>query len=118
MVWATLLGFLCLLAFLVRSGGAPAPLPGASADEVRQLFCRELKRQSRLRSFLVWWWLTPLFMGLALHFILVRAEETLQARQVMGVLLMAALAACVCAFNSERAEMVRRKARTLEPAAP
>lgn len=118
MVGAILLGFLGLLAYLVRRGGAPVAHPGMSAEEVRRLFCRELLRQSRLRSLLVWWWLAPLFIGLAMNFLIKQGQATLDTRRIVGILLILALAACVGAFNAERARMPRRNARALQAAPP
>ena len=117
-VWSTLLGFLGLLLYLVRRGGAPVARPGLSAEEMRRLFGRELVRQSKLRSLLVWWWLTPLFLGLAMNFIIAKGPATLQARQLVGVVLILGLAACISAYNAERAETVRRRTRALEAAKP
>jgi hypothetical protein len=117
-VWLTLLGFVFLLAYLVQRGGAPAPRPAASRDEMRRLFCKELVRQHKLRSILVWWWLTPLLIGLAMHFLLATGPETLQARQVIGILLILALGACIHGFNAERAEIVHRNVRALSAALP
>lgn len=113
-VWATLFGFLCLLVYLARRGGAPAPLPAASAEELRRLFCKELVRQHKLRSMLVWWWLTPLLIGLVMHFLLATDSETLLARQIIGILLIAGLGACIRGFNAERGEMVQSKIKALE----
>jgi hypothetical protein len=116
-VWSTLFGFLCLLAYLVRSGRAPAPVPAASGDEMRRLFCKELVRQHKLRSTLVWWWLTPLLIGLAMHFLLATNPGPLLARPFIGILLILALGACIWGFNAERGEMVRGKIKALESAA-
>jgi hypothetical protein len=113
-VWSTLFGFLCLLAYLVRSGRAPTPLPAASGEEIRRLFCKELVRQHKLRSTLVWWWLTPLLIGLVMHFLLATNAGPLLARQIVGVLLILALGACIWGFNAERGEMVRGKIKSLQ----
>lgn len=113
-VWATLFGFLSLLAYLVRNGGAPAPLPAASGEAIRRLFCEELVRQHKLRSTLVWWWLSPLIIGLVMHFLLASDSGPLLARQIIGALLILALGTCIWAFNAERGTMVRRKIMALE----
>lgn len=113
-VWTTLFGFLCLSAYLARRGYAPAPLPAASGDALRRLFCKELVRQHKLRSMLVWWWLTPLLIGLAMHFLLATEPGTLPARRIVGILLMLALGACIRGFNAERGEMVQGRIEALD----
>lgn len=113
-VWLTLFGFALLLAYLVRNGDAPAPRPAAPRDEMRRLFRKELVRQHKLRSMLVWWWLTPLLFGLAMHFLLADPPATLVGRQIVGIVLILALVACIHGFNAERGEAVRRHVEVLE----
>lgn len=113
-VWATFSGFLCLLVYLARYGGAPPLLPATSGEELTHLFCKELVRQHRLRSLLVWWWLTPLLIGLAMHFLLATDSAAPLARPIIGILLIATLGACILGFNADRGEMVRRKIRALQ----
>ena len=117
-VWVTLAGFVLVLAYLIRSGGVAAPRPADSGEDLRRLFCRELIRQHRLRTMLVWWWLAPLFFGLVMHFLLHTGAETVPARQIAGILLILALGACIHGFNAERGETVRRSVAALESPAP
>lgn len=116
-VWLTLAGFALLLIYLIRNGGAPAPGPGASEHALRRLFCKELVRQHKLRSLLVWWWLTPLLIGLATHFILATSAGILLTRQITGFLLIVALVVFIHGFNAERRATVQRQVRVLESAA-
>ena len=117
-VWLTLFGFTVLLVYLIRSGRAPTPRPTASTDELRRLFRDELIRQHKLRSMLLWWWLTPLLLGLVMNFLLAPSPEMVLARQITGVLLIAALIACVQGFNAERGVTVQRHVQALETASP
>jgi hypothetical protein len=104
------------------NGGAPALPRGASLPEVREKFRFQMIRQHRLRSRLMWWWFTPMFIGLAgrayvfcvalfrsNHFPAVAWAEPLPARPIFGIILVFVLAACVHALNHERAGAVRRK---------
>jgi hypothetical protein len=121
-VWLTQATFAILCAYLAVNGGAPALPFGASAAEVRQRFRFQMFRQNRLRSRLMWWWFTPMFIGLAgravvfimallrsNHPAVAAGAEPLPGRTIFGIVLAFALAACVHALNQERTSAMRRR---------
>jgi hypothetical protein len=110
-IWATLAGFAILAGYLAAQGGAAAPAPRASPAQVNSLFLMEVNRQHRLRSLLMWWWLMPLFIGLAAHFLLAPAPSPV--RPIIGSLLLMLLAACIHMSNVERGGVVRRQMEAL-----
>jgi len=108
-IWLTQAQFAILCVYLATRGSAPALPPQASIAEVHQLFRSQLLRQHRLRRMLTWWWLAPLFFGLARDLLTVPWTEPLPARPIFGIVLMLTLAACIHALNEERANAVRRR---------
>jgi hypothetical protein len=109
MVWLTLAGFFSLSVYLLVKGDAPAVPKRSRASDVSRAFRREIVRQHRLRSGLVWWWFAPLFIGLATRFVLRGDGAPAVAQTVAGVVLMTLLAACISALNRDRANLVQRR---------
>lgn len=112
-VWATLSGFAILAVYLAMRGGADAPAPAASVAQIQVLFRLQIVRQHKLRNLLMWWWLMPLFVGLARNFLLTPQAENPSARPIVGALLLLLLAACISTTNHERARVVSRKLEEL-----
>lgn len=83
--WIMFTGFVSIGLYLLARGAAKAPPPGGQADALRSLYAQELQRQHRLRSFMWWWWLNPLFAGLITNFVMAGTRESDLITVLMGL---------------------------------
>jgi len=105
--------FAALIVYLAARGAAPPAGAASGFAAVRALYQRELARQHGIRRLMWWFWLGPLFIGLAANLVLagLAADEPLRAAAGGAAILL--LAACIIALNRDRGREVRDKAAAL-----
>lgn len=111
--WIMFTGFVSIGLYLLARGAAKAPPPGGQADELRGLYARELQRQHRLRSFMWWWWLNPLFAGLITNFVMAGARQSDVITVLMGLAFIYLLGYAIHHLNVSRGRSVRGRVEAL-----
>jgi hypothetical protein len=114
--WVMFTGFVSIGVYLLVRGSAKALPAGEQIDELRGLYAQELKRQHRLRSFMWWWWLNPLFAGLFTNFVMVGARHSDAYPVLMGLGFIYLLGYAIHRLNVSRGRSVAGRIRTLAAA--
>ena len=111
--WLMFTGFISIGVYLLMRGSAKALPAGAQIDELCGLYAQELKRQHRLRSFMWWWWLNPLFAGLITNFVMVGARHSDAYPVLMGLGFIYLLGYAIHHLNVSRGRSVAGRIRAL-----
>ena len=111
--WVMFTGFVSIGIYLLLRGSARALPAGAQVDELSGLYARELDRQHRLRSFMWWWWLNPLFAGLFTNFVMVGARHSDAYPVLMGLGFIYLLGYAIHHLNVSRGRYVAGRIRAL-----
>ena len=108
-----LAGHLCVIAYVAAKGAARAMPSGIGFAETRAHYQRELDRQRRLFRLMLWWWLLPLFLGIAMQAVApgIRSGET--PRIVFGTAATLLLGVGIVMLNRNRTRRFRAKIATL-----
>ena len=114
--WIMFTGFVSIGIYLLVRGWAKAPPAGARIDELCGLYARELERQHRLRSFMWWWWLNPLFAGLITNFVMAGARHSDPYPVLMGLGFIYLLGYAIHHLNVSRGRSVAGRIRALAAA--
>ncbi len=114
--WIMFTGFIGIGIYLLLRGSAKALPAGAGIDDLRGLYAQELKRQHRLRSFMWWWWLNPLFAGLFTNFVMVGTRHLDAIPVGMGLGFIYLLGYAIHHLNLSRGRDVTTRIRVLAPA--
>ena len=116
MSWMMFTGFVGIGIYLLLRGSAKALPAGAGIDDVRGLYAKELKRQHRMRSFMWWWWLNPLFAGLITNFVMVGTRHLDAIPVAMGLGFIYLLGYAIHHLNVSRGRDVTTRIGVLAPA--
>lgn len=114
--WMMFTGFVSIGIYLLVRGTAMAPPPGAQVDGLRDHYAQELQRQHRLRSFMWWWWLNPLFAGLITNFVMAGAKQADVSTVLMGLGFIYLLGYAIHHLNVSRGRHVARRIQALAAA--
>ena len=101
--------FTLLLIYLAMRGAAPPADAAGGFSAVRTLYGKELARQHGLRRLMWWFWLGPLFIGLAGNLVLFGLRIDQPLRVAVGGVAIILLAAFIIALNRNRGREVRDK---------
>lgn len=111
--WIMFTGFVSIGIYLLMRGAAKAAPPRGQTDELRGLYAQELQRQHRLRSFMWWWWLNPLFAGLITNFVMAGAKQSDVTTVLMGLGFIYLLGYAIHHLNVTRGRHVVGRIRAL-----
>lgn len=114
--WIMFTGFVSIGLYLVARGAAKAPPPDGQTDALRSLYAQELQRQHRLRSFMWWWWLNPLFAGLFTNFVMAGAKQSDVTTVLTGLGFIYLLGYAIHHLNVSRGRHVVERVQALESA--
>ena len=107
--WPFLALFVAIIAYLATRGSA-RPIPAAAGIEpVRTHYGRELARQNGLRGIMWWFWLGPLFIGLATNLVLFGLSADQPLRAAAGGAAILLLAGFIIGLNRNRGREVESK---------
>lgn len=115
--WLMFTGFVSIGLYLLLRGAAKAPPPTGEVDALRGLYAQELRRQHRLRSFMWWWWLNPLFAGLITNFVMAGARQADATTVLMGLGFIYLLGHAIHHLNATRGRSVQGRIQALAAAA-
>lgn len=115
--WLMFTGFVSIGVYLLVRGAAKAAPPAGQTDALRGLYAQELQRQHRLRSFMWWWWLNPLFAGLITNFVMAGARQADATTVLMGLGFIYLLAYAIHHLNVTRGRSVVGRIQALAAAA-
>ncbi len=111
--WIMFTGFVSIGLYLLVRGAAKALPPNGQPDELRGLYAGELNRQHRLRSFMWWWWLNPLFAGLITNFVMAGAKQADVSTVLMGLGFLYLLGYAIHHLNVSRGHQVAGRIRQI-----
>ncbi len=111
--WLMFTGFVSIGIYLLVRGWAKALPAGGQIDELGGLYARELKRQHRLRSFMWWWWLNPLFAGLITNFVMAGTRHSDAFQALMGLGFIYLLGYAIHYLNVSRGRYVEGRIQAL-----
>ena len=114
--WVMFTGFVSIGIYLLMRGSAKALPTDGQVDELSALYAQELKRQHRLRTFMWWWWLNPLFAGLITNFVMVGASHSDAIPVLMGLGFIYLLGYSIHYLNVSRGRYVAGRIRALAAA--
>lgn len=113
--WSFLTGYGCILVYLALRGAArPAPLD-AGNETVRALYEVELKRQSRQRRLMWWFWFVPLFAGLMTNLVMYGVSKEQPLRIAGGCAAIFLLGYLIERLHRDRRHAVHAKISNLAP---
>jgi len=111
--YAFLVGHLCVIAYVAAKGAARTMPAGIGFAEARAQYRRELDRQRRLFRPLLWWWLLPLFLGIAIQAVAPGIRSGEAPRIAFGIAAVLLLAIAIAMLNRDRTRKFRAKLATL-----
>ncbi len=114
--WVMFTGFVSIGIYLLMRGSVKALPLGGQIDELRGFYAQELKRQHRLRSFMWWWWLNPLFAGLITNFVMAGTRHSDAFQALMGLGFIYLLGYAIHYLNVSRGRHVEGRIQALAAA--
>ena len=106
-------GHTLIVAYIVLMGGARTMPQAIGLTAALTHYRGELDRQRRLFRFIWWWFLLPLFLGIAMQAIAPGIESGEMMRAAFGTAVVLLLAVFVAMLNRDRARKFQAKIATL-----